>query len=232
MNLFSGKRFKLTAALLFLILALLPVDIIAASPINWAIHGSIFYFAADNGTDADPPAIIPSAGFSLAMQIMPFLRIEFTEDIYFTNYEYNSALGYPMACNPENRSAFVMGFVTGVQAVGVFSFGNYAVRVYGGPAADIRIVTLAFGLNHPADYTGIIETDAQLQTDAISSYFWSSGRWFMPAAGVGFDFPLNEKYLLGFDLRTWFPIYRLWTNEEIPFIDGWRFGVGFRITAR
>jgi hypothetical protein len=104
--------------------------------------------------------------------------------------------------------------------------------VYGGPAADLRIVTLAIGLNHPADFTGDIETDAQLQTDAIRRYFWSQGRWFFPVLGAGMDFPINEKFLLGFDLRVWFPLYRLWTDKHLPAIDGWRFGAGFRITPR
>jgi len=29
-----------------------------------------------------------------------------------------------------------------------------------------------------------------------------------------------------------FTLYRLWTDENIPAIDGWRFGVGLRITPR
>jgi len=203
--------------------------------INWAIHGGIFYFAADNGKQgADPAPILPTAGGSLAWQFWGPLRVELTEDIYFTNYEYNSKLGYPMACNPENRSAFVMGFITAIQITCAIPLGDGGtlVRVFGGPAADFRIVTLAFGLNHPADFTGNIETDAQLQTDAISEYFWSEARWFLPVFGAGVDFPISEKFLLGFDLRVWFPLYRLWTDEDIPPIDGWRFGVGLRITPR
>jgi len=203
--------------------------------ISWATHGSIFFWAADNGRQgADPAPILPSAGFSVAWQFWGPLKIELTEDLYFTNYEYNSTLGYPMACNPENRSAFVMGFLTGLQVAGIFPIGENGidVRVYGGPAADFRLVTLAFGLNHPADFTGNIETDARLQTDAIKEYFWSEGRWFFPVFGAGMDFPLNEKFLLGFDLRVWFPFYRIWTDKDLPGIDGWRFGVGMRITPR
>jgi len=203
--------------------------------IQWAYNGSIFHFAAGNGVQgADPAPILPSFGFSTAWNFWGPLRLEFTEDIYFTNYEYNAALGYPMACNLENRSAFVMGFITGIQLTGFFPIGGngVAVRVYGGPAADFRLVVLAFGLNHPDDFTGDIATDAQLQTNAILDYFWSKGRWLFPVFGAGMDFPLNEKLLLGFDLRTWFPIYRLWTDKALPAIDGWRFGVGLRITPR
>jgi len=203
--------------------------------VTWAASGSILILAADNGSQgADPAPILPSVGFSAAWQFWGPLSLEVTEDIYLTNYEYNAAYGYPMACNPENRSAFVMGFLTGIQVTGVFPIGKNGidVRVYGGPAMDFRIIALAFGLNHPSDFTGKIETDAQLQTDAISKYFWEKGRWILPVVGAGMDFPLNEKILLGFDLRVWFPLYRLWTDENIPAIDGWRFCAGFRVTPR
>ena len=202
---------------------------------SWAAHGSIFHWAADNGRQGvDPSPILPSLGASAALQFWGPLRVEVTEDLYFTNYEYNAALGYPMACNPENRSAFVMGFLTGIQLTAFFPIteNGMGVRVYGGPAADLRVVVLAFGLNHPADFTGIIETDAQMQTDAIRDYFWGKGRWFLPVLGTGMDFPINEKILLGFDIRCWFPLYRLWTDEKLPAIDGWRFGIGFRVTPR
>jgi len=203
--------------------------------IHWAVHGSIFYFAADNGRQgADPAPILPSLGASVAWQFWGPLRVELSTDLHMKNYEYNAKLGYPMACNPENRSAFVVGFLTGIQLAGVFPIGSNGtlVRVYGGPAMDLRIVTLAVGLKHPADFTGDIETDARLQADAIKEYFWSKGRWFMPVFGAGMDFPISEKFLLGFDLRTWFPVYRRWTNDNIPAIDGWRFGIGIRITPR
>ena len=227
-----SKPFKIVFILLFLFLMLIPFNTISAWSFSWAFQGNILFFAADNGVDSDPAPIIPSGCFSFAFQFAPFFKLELTEDIYFTNYEYNSTLGYPMACNPENRSAFVMGFITGIHAVYYLPLKNGAMRVFGGPAFDLRLIILAIGLNHPADFTGDIKTDAQLQTNAIKKYFWAKGRWFMPVAGIGFDFPINERFLIGFDLRTWFPVYRLWTNEEIPAIDGWRFGAGLRITIR
>jgi len=203
--------------------------------LNWSVRGSILYFAANNGKQgADPAPILPSLGGSAEWQFWKMLRLEFTEDIYFTNYEYNSTYGYAMACNPENRSAFVMGFITGFQLAGVFPVGMKGIdaRVYGGPTADLRLVTQAFGL-HPGDYnTGDIETDARLQTNAIRKYFWSNSRWFFPVIGAGMDFPVNDSFLLGFDFRTWIPVYRLWTDKNLPAIDGWRFGLGIRLTPR
>ncbi|MCL2444031.1 MAG: hypothetical protein FWD13_11295 [Treponema sp.] len=228
---------QLAVILLTFILVLIPLNSAFGDSFHWAGSGSLFYYAADNSPGADPAPILPSIGFSFSWQFHKFLRLELTEDIYMTDYEYyyNNNLGffYPRACNPENRSSFVFGFVTGIQLTGAFPLGSNGTtaRVYGGPAMDIRVVVLAFGL-HPDDLEGSIEKNAILQTEAIRDYFWSDGRWLMPVFGAGMDFPLNEHFLIGFDLRVWFPIYRLWTDKDIPAIDGWRFGAGLRITPR
>jgi hypothetical protein len=236
MNMILNIRRSMSVFLLLLVLPLIPLGADSFKDrLHWSYSGSLFFLAADNGKQgADPFPIVPSLGLSVAYPVWGPLRLELTEDLYFSNYEYNTEHGYPMACNPENRSAFVMGMLTGLQATGLFPIRQTGidVRAFAGLTADIRIVVLAFGLNHPDDFTGDIETDAQLQTDAIREYYWDKGRWFLPTAGAGMDFPINEKYLLGFDFRVWFPLYRLWTDEQIPKIDGWRFGVGFRITTR
>jgi hypothetical protein len=201
---------------------------------HWSFGAGLLMLASDNGSHADPPAILPFAGGSFAWQFWGPLRLEITEDLYFTNYEFNAVSGYPMACNPENRSAFVMGFVTGFNLAGVFPLGEKGVliRAYGGPVIDMRLVTLGIGLNHPSNFTGELETDARMQTNAIRKYFWSEGRMFLFNAGGGMNFPLNNKFLLGFDLRVWMPLYRLWTDDHIPAIDGWRFALGLRISPR
>ena len=229
-------RSRFAVVLLVFFITLIPAG---ANPfldrLYWDIRGTMLFLAAKNGSQgADPFPILPSLGASASWKVAGPLWVEAAEDIYFTNYEYNAEYGYPMASNPENRSAFVMGFITGLQATGNFPIGKtgIGIRGYGGLTMDIRLVMLAFGLKHPADFTGELETDARMQTDAIRKYFWSEGRWFYPVAGIGVDFPVNDKFLLGIDFRTWFPLYRMWTDRELPSIDGWRFGIGFRLTPR
>jgi hypothetical protein len=201
---------------------------------SWAVSGSLLFFPEDNGAQgSDPWPLLPSLGASAAFRIWGPFSVELTEDLYFTNYEYNTTGGYAMACNPENRSAFVFGFLTGLQAGALFPLGGSGIQVrsYFGPAFDFRVVSLALHL-HGDDFSGKIETDAQMQTDAIRSYFWNNARWFMPVTGGGMDFPINEKFLAGFDIRVWMPIYRLWTDKDLPDINGWRFGLSLRITPR
>jgi len=233
----TGRPFFILKVLLFTVIAAIPLNADGfMDNFSWSFSGSIFYFAADNGKQgADPAPILPSLGFAASFRILGPVSIELTEDIYFTNYEYNAKIGYPMACNPENRSAFVLGFLTGLQATALLPISNkgFNTRVHAGPAADLRIVTLAIGLDHPADFTGSLEArDPQKETEAIRDYFWSDARWFMFTAGAGMDFPINDRFFLGFDTRIWMPVYRLWTDNDIPAIDGWRFGLGFRITPK
>jgi len=237
-KLFKQKKFSLykpALVILFLIIFILPLGAETSEDnFRWSVSGSLLYFAANNGADSDPAPILPSLGFSFSWKFWGPLRIELTEDLYFTNYQYNSVHGYPMACNQAERSAFVFGFLTGVQLKWIIDLEkkDISIRVYGGPAADFRIITLAFGLKHPSDFEGGIETNVKLQTDAIFNYFWGKGRWLMPVLGAGMDFPVSENFLIGFDLRVWFPVYKIWANDNTPAIDGWRFGAGLRITPR
>ena len=232
---FNRIRSRITFALLIFLFPLASLSAqFVLDDIHWAGLAGIFHFAADNGVNSDPPPILPSLGVSAGWQFRDYLRVEATEDIYITNYEYDAERNIAMPCNLENRSALVIGLVTGVQITGVFPINEKGIqiRAYGGPAIDIRIVVLAAGLNHPGDFSGDIKTDAKLQTDAIRKYLWSDLHWFIPTAGFGMDFPITEKFLLGFDIRAWFPVYKLFAENKTSALDGWRFGVGLRVTPR
>jgi hypothetical protein len=93
---------------------------------------------------------------------------------------------------------------------------------------DLRAIAVAGDLND-VDFTGD-EKDPGVQTDAIKEYFWGEGRWLFPFVGIGFDFPASSKFLVGLDSRIWFPLYRAYTGEALPGLEGYRFGVGMRIT--
>jgi hypothetical protein len=172
--------------------------------------------------------VLPSPGFGAAYPVKGSLWLELTGDFYFTHYGYNFTLDRAVPAAIENRSSFVIGSVLGLQAVALFELSPVvSLRVYGGPAADLRIVLLAEDLNEtdPMD-------EIRRETRAVKDYFWGKGRWFLPVFGAGMDFALNSKLKLGFDLRVWFPLYKVWSGENLPAAEGWRFGMGARITFR
>jgi len=193
--------------------------------ISWFAEGSVLFFPEDNGVHSDPMPVLPSPGMGASYPFTDNFRLELTLDLYWTNYGYSYVLDRAVPAAIENRSAQVIGPLLAVQAAGFFDITSFmTVRVYGGPAADLRIVFIA------ADLRSDDMDDASMQTDSVRNYFWSSGRWFMPVMGTGADFTINPRFKLGIDLRVWAPIYRLWTNEELPSIEGWRFGAGLRFT--
>jgi hypothetical protein len=150
-----------------------------------------------------------------------------TLDFYFTHYGYSDYLGRPIPNAIENRTSRVIGSLLAFQAVGNFDVTSFmTVRVFGGLAADLRIVLVAADLNEELDPM----EDIRRQTDLVREYYWSRGRWFFPVAGTGLDFPINQRFKIGIDFRTWFPMYRFLANEDLPAFEGWRFGGGLRFS--
>jgi hypothetical protein len=199
--------------------------------LSWSFGCSALLLPEDNGNRGGPMPVLPAPGTALAYSVWGPLWVEASLDFYFTTYAYDFGWNRAIPVEMENRSASVLGILTGIQALARFPLGDkFILRASGGLAMDFRIITLA--TDYPDDITGLPETDARIQTDAVRDYFWGRGRWLLPVLGTGFDYRINEKFFAGLDFRTWFPLYRLWTGEELPPIEGWRFGLGLRVTVR
>jgi hypothetical protein len=201
--------------------------------LSWAFHGSLLIFPEGNGPNRGAPTpILPSPGVSLACRFWDPLSAEASLDLYFTHYGYDFGLDRAIPVEIENRSAFVLGSILGLSLIDRIPIGErFSLRLSGGLAMDMRIVMLAFGLND-ADLVEDDPRGAPMQANAARDYFWDKGRWLLPFLGIGFDTAMNEKFALGLDFRLWFPLYRLWTGEDLPGPEGWRFGPSFRIIVR
>ena len=218
----------LFAFLLLLFLAAPPSGAQSFSEkLGLSFRGSILVFPEDNGLESDATPVLPSLGIAAGWPVFAVMRIELSLDFYGAYYAYSDTLDRAVPAIPDNRSSFVLGSLLGVQALKTFAVGDAGrIRVYGGPAADLRICLDAGGLE------GADAEDAAAETRDIAAWFWGQGRWFMPVAGAGMDFALTEKLLMGFDLRAWLPAWRLWTGGDIPAVEGWKFGAGLRFSAR
>ena len=193
--------------------------------INWFAEVSILFFPENNGMASDPMPVLPSPGAGVSFSLTRFFGLELTLDFYMTHYGYDYTLDRAVPYAIENRSSRVMGALFGFQAAAYFNVKSFiTIRVYGGPAADLRIVFMAADLNSGD------KDQAKKETDSVRKYFWSSGRWLMPVVGAGIDFSIKERFKVGLDLRIWAPIYRLWSGENLPGIEGWRFSPGIRVT--
>lgn len=228
----NAKYFVLKKIFALLIVFLLTsgvFNLAAQDRYNWFAEGSVLFFPENNGNLSDSMPVLPSpgAGFGFSPFANQSIRLEATIDMYFSTYGYDFTLDRAVPKAWENRSAFVWGSVFGFQGAYFFNINpNMTIRVYGGPAADLRIVLTAPDLNESMDPMDEIHREV----DAVFKYFWSGGRWLLPVLGTGMDFELNSGFRLGFDMRVWFPLYKVWTNEDLPAIEGWRFGIGARVT--
>ena len=197
------------------------------SSLSWTFRGSMLFFPEDNDLQSDPMPVLPSPGVAAAYPIFGPLWIDISLDFYGAHYGYNYTLGRAVPYAEENRSSLVIGTILGVQALGKFKITpEFTIRSYGGLAADLRICLLA------EDLKGADRDDASRQTKDIAKYFWSQARWLYPVTGFGMDFGISPKIMLGFDFRVWYPFYKAWTKEDLPAIEGWRFGLGFIVTLR
>jgi hypothetical protein len=135
--------------------------------LSWSFGGTILVFPEDNGNRGGPTPVLPAPATALACSVWGPLSLELSLDLYFTHYKYDFEWNRALPVEIENRSAFVFGMLTGIQAAARFPLGErFVFRGYGGPAIDFRIIALAADL-HPDDLTGLPETDAQIQTDAV-----------------------------------------------------------------
>ena len=235
--LYMGKRFFLTRLFLgFILFAFFALPLSAQNFLNkisWLIDGTVLFFPEDNGVDSDPMPVLPSFGFGASYTVIKDsivdLSLELTFDFYMTHYGYSDKLERAVPTAIENRTARVLGFIFGFNVSGSYQFNSFIrTRLYAGPAADLRAVFRAAGLNAGLDNL----TEIDKEVDSTRNYFWSSGRWFLPVAGTGVDFKINDTFKLGIDFRVWMPMYKLWSGEDLPAIEGWRFGAGVRLTIR
>jgi hypothetical protein len=203
---------------------------IFAVPIKWGFQCSVFNIFEDNGLAADPMPILPMPGAICSTNLFPeVLNLSFvaTLDMYGTYYGYSEVLDRAVPVALENRSAFVWGSILAIQVQYTFDLPEeMKIRLYGGPAIDARILLVASGLE------GSDLEDASSQTKKVASYFWSQGRWFFPVCGIGYDFLTIGKMQIGTDIRCWFPVYKVWTEESLPFAEGWRLALGLRVSFR
>ena len=205
--------------------------------IEWSARFNVLFFPEDNNNESAPMPILPSLGGGASYPLSDLLALEVSLDLYGTTYDYDYGLQRAVPANDEFRSAFIMGLILGFQPV--FRFrpkgDKFTIRAYGGLSFDLRIPFPAYGIKDGEMHTnnkGSTGHTVGEARGAISSYFWGGGRFLFPFIGGGMDFPLTEGIQLGFDLRAWLPIWRVWSGESLPLIEGFRFGLGFRATFR
>ncbi|TCW62345.1 hypothetical protein [Treponema sp. J25] len=200
-------------------------------PLEWTVSGALLAILEDNGLASDPMPLCPMPGVRISTPLTPWVEGVVSCDIYGTYYGYSDSLQRPIPVAIENRSALVVGALVGIGpqfripiASPPFALpGPWTLSFFVGPVVEVRASFLASGLE------GADAADAQEEINRMSSYFWSSGRWLSFSLGGSLFFLPLGSYQLGLSLTSWLPLYRIWTDYNQPFVEGWKVAFGFLI---
>jgi hypothetical protein len=224
-------RFIKIGALAFLLLAgaVLPKSGFALKFNNifsFSLGGTLMIFPEDNENRSDPTPVLPAPSLSLGYPFIfvgaTSLGVQLSLDYYSTFYMWDT-LAYPLPAAIENRKTRMIAPVLGLQLQGCSDIQNFvSINYSAGICYDFRFGVIADDLNTPD------MAEAQSMTQKINAYV--KQRSLFPVVGVGVDFRVAEKILAGLDFRFWIPAWKIKHNAGEPPIEGWRFGIGMRIT--
>ncbi len=138
-----------------------------------------------------------------------FLGLEPTLDLYWTNYEYFEGRAVPTEPTErgEGNNAFVLGFLLDIPLTATFKITDrISAATSIGPAFVLRAP-------FAADTATENETLMTANLSAISSYLWSSGRWFYPSASLRFHVFLQQNFTFALGVRGSLPVFNAWTDN-------------------
>ncbi len=137
-----------------------------------------------------------------------FLGLEPALDLYWTNYEYFEGRAVPTEdIRGEGNNVFILGFILDLPLTATFEFTErLGVAVALGPS---------FVLRAPFANDDTVGTEDEMAANlaSISSYFWSSGRWFYPSASLRFHVFLQQNFTFAFGVRGSLPVFNAWTDN-------------------
>ncbi len=159
-------------------------------------------------------------GASLEVPFAGGFAFEPGADLYWAYYEL-SARGRAVPTEVSDRMAFVLGLLLDLPFTYTVPLGGHFRLAFGlGLALNARVGFLA---------------DKSVTNDelmAINRYFWEVGRFAMPSTLLRIEYRLTERFDFGFAARALWPLFNLWTAEELPFLDQGIFGGSLVIRYR
>ncbi|MFQ3547998.1 MAG: hypothetical protein SNJ56_06635 [Termitinemataceae bacterium] len=192
---------------------------------EWSLNASLFGIPEDNGIEGGPMPLLPMPGIALVYSMNSFLAVGGSLDMYSTYYGYSDTLHRAVPVELEHRSSLVVGTILSPLVTYTMNIPiGIRLRFLGGFSIDARLCLIA------NDLTEGDLADASLETKQVAEYFWAQGRWFFPMTGFGLDFLTVSRVRIGTDFRVWYPLYRVWSGDQAPAVEGWRFALGLRFT--
>jgi len=175
-----------------------------------------------------------SAIFSFAQGF--FLTLEPGLDLFWTNYENLDGRAVPAEIERgAGNNIFILGFLLDIPLTATVRFGpslgetianRFAVAFSLGPS-------FVFRAGFKYDNTIAVQELMAANQKAVLSYLWAQGRWFYPAAGIRFEYALQERFTFQVGVREFLPVFNAWTGTT-PFLDHnmLHIIIGMRVTLK
>lgn len=190
-----------TGSFLFLLLMIcIPVHSLSFIQIDGGL-----LFIGNTDEESAPSPLIPTLGLTFPIIDHPFLNLESGFLLFSTYYQYENERATPVEL--EHRDFWVLGTIIDarfgfeIQITSAFSMGLNAC--------------LAFLLRLPVP----LFDDVQEVYGSIWGYFYKQVRFFYPETELFAQFAILEKIGLKLSLRAYYPMFHLWDQENLPFLD-------------
>ena len=185
-----------------------------------ANFGLIYIGTTDPGASG-PSIITPLYGVSLPMQLSGPFFIEPMLELYTTYYQWTGTAAAPASMESPT------GFLTLGALLSMHGGARWAVS----PVLTVGgSLGLDFLLRFPIEFL-MPDQNPAADTGSGFGWFFGAARFIYPEARAFLRWQVTDAIGLVFNLRAWFPLFKLWDGQNLPFPDQFMFagGIGFAV---
>lgn len=189
-----------------------------------SIRDSALSIGSTLAESSAPSPLVNSLGISFDFALDGGLYFAPSLDFYFWYYGWSEALGRPFPAENDLRETIV------------YELQLDAALAYRFPITDRLSATAGFGII--LDLPIVIEvidpanTVAAGHASSTFAWFYDMLRFVRPEASASIRYRLNDTFEVGAWTRIVLPLYHLWDNWSISFLEDFKFNVGIVITYR
>ncbi|MEW5817871.1 MAG: hypothetical protein AB1798_21065 [Spirochaetota bacterium] len=197
-----SKKFIIVFSAFFSVASLYAIEV---SSID--IHMGLNWLG-NSEQEGGPSPLLPASGISVPLRLTSFFFID-PEFLFFgTQYRLMSTGIKAVPTEIEFAdSVWYLNFILDIAACFEVKLSNaISLGASLSPAFDFRIPFTAWG-------------EGASHKSQMTSYFYGSGRFFYPAAGLFFNWNMFQNMALMIRFKVYFPMAKLWTKENTPFHD-------------
>ncbi len=194
----------------FFLLALALIPLIPIESLQYLQFDAGLHFIGNSEPDSAPSPFLPTVGMTFPILDHPFLTWESSFLLFGTYYQYENNRANPV--EQEHRDFLVPAVLGDTRFGAVLKLGKFSMGGNIGLALLLRVPIPLF-------------SDISSDWGPIAAYFYAMARFFYPESEVYASYQLDNEITLKVAFRSYYPLFNLWTGEQLPFIDQYMFNL-------